>query len=63
MDNIQELRCVNCERTVDQVPLLSILHRDGAAYICPQCLPILIHKPQALSGKLGGVEALQPHEE
>jgi len=63
MDNNQELYCVNCERTVEQVPLLSILHRDGAAYICPQCLPILIHKPYALAGKLGGVESLQPNED
>ncbi len=63
MDNNQELHCVNCERTVEQVPLLSILHRDGAAYICPQCLPILIHKPDALGGKLGGVESLQPPEQ
>jgi len=55
-------RCVNCERTVAEVPLLSLTHRHGAAYICPQCLPILIHEPQQLLSKLPGVEALQPHE-
>jgi hypothetical protein len=54
--------CVNCERTVKEVPLLALSHRHGAAYICPQCLPILIHQPQQLLSKLPGVEALQPHE-
>ena len=55
-------RCVSCDRTVDEVPLLSLTHRHGAAYICPQCLPILIHEPQQLLSKLPGTEALQPHQ-
>ncbi|HSD85748.1 MAG TPA: hypothetical protein VLG46_17930 [Anaerolineae bacterium] len=55
-------RCVSCGRTVDEVPLLSLTHRHGAAYICPQCLPILIHEPQQLLSKLPGTEALQPHQ-
>lgn len=55
-------RCVSCERTVEEVPLLTMTHRHGAAYICPQCLPILIHQPQQLLSKLPGAEALQPHE-
>ena len=54
--------CVNCGRTVQEVPLLTITHRAGTAYICPQCLPVLIHEPQALIDKLPGTEALQPHE-
>ena len=58
----QATQCVNCGRTVEQVPLLSLTHRHGAAYICPQCLPILIHHPQQLLNKLPGAEALQPHE-
>jgi hypothetical protein len=56
------IQCVNCERNVDEVPLLSLTHRQGAAYICPQCLPILIHHPQQLLSKLPGTEALQPHD-
>ncbi len=55
-------RCVSCERTVEEVPLLSLTHRHGAAYICPQCLPTLIHEPGQLVSKLPGAETLQPHE-
>ncbi len=54
-------RCLSCDRTVEQVPLLTLTHREGTAYICPQCLPILIHQPQQLSN-LPGAESLQPHE-
>ncbi len=54
--------CVNCLRTVEEVPLLALVHRTGNAHICPQCLPILIHQPQDLVSKLPGTEALQPHE-
>ena len=58
----QMIQCVNCERTVEEVPLLTLTHRTGVSYICPQCLPVLIHEPQQLLSKLPGAEALQPHE-
>ncbi len=54
--------CINCGRTVEEVPLLNVTHRGGVAHICPQCLPILSHDPQQLVNKLPGAEALQPHE-
>jgi hypothetical protein len=56
------MKCVSCERTVDQVPLITLTVSSGPAYICPQCLPMLIHEPQLLVGKLAGAESLQPHE-
>ncbi len=58
----QTIQCINCERTADQVPLVPILTRDAQVYICPQCLPILIHKPQQLADKLHGADALLPHK-
>lgn len=32
------------------------------AWICSQCLPILIHHPQELAGKLSGAESLPPFQ-
>jgi len=32
-------------------------------YICPQCLPILIHKPEKLSKKLPGMNLSRPVEQ
>ena len=54
----QPHKCVHCERDSHEVPLVVIRYQDFEAWICPQHLPILIHKPQMLAGKLPGVENL-----
>jgi hypothetical protein len=54
----QPLKCVHCERNSYEVPLVALRYQDTEAWICPQHLPILIHKPQMLTGKLPGVENL-----
>lgn len=54
--------CLYCERDSDQVPLLTIQYQGKELWICPQHLPILIHKPAKLASKLPGVENLDPPE-
>lgn len=56
------IHCVNCEMTEEQIPLLQMLYKGEQFHLCPQCLPVLIHKPQKLAGKLPGLEKLQPPE-
>ncbi len=56
-------RCAYCERTSDQVPLLALRYQDAEAWICPQHLPLLIHRPAELAGRLPGAENLTPPEE
>jgi hypothetical protein len=51
-----EPACLNCDRTDDQTPLLIMTFKGETKYICPQCLPVLIHKPANLAGKLPGAE-------
>lgn len=53
--------CLNCRRPVGRIPLIAVLHRDGTAHICPQCLPVLIHDPKSLADRLPGADALEPH--
>jgi hypothetical protein len=62
MESAAMAKCVYCERGVEEVPLLHVQSRNGLTYICPQCLPVLIHHPERLQGKLAGAERLQPHE-
>ena len=57
-----KLECVHCGRTSDEVPVISVEYQSGQYGICPQHLPILIHKPQRLVGKLPGVENLKGEE-
>ncbi|MEW6180366.1 MAG: hypothetical protein AB1522_10605 [Chloroflexota bacterium] len=54
--------CVYCGRGAQEVPLLLLRFRENDYWICPQHLPVLIHQPARLSGKLPGVENLEPHE-
>jgi hypothetical protein len=49
-------KCLNCDRTENEIPLMTLAYREETLFICPQCLPVLIHKPQDLAGKLEGAE-------
>jgi len=53
-------KCIACERTDDSIPLLSFDFKGKQYWICPQHVPILIHKPEQLTGKLPGAEDLDP---
>jgi hypothetical protein len=55
-------RCLACERTARETPLLRLDYRGGVYWICPQHLPVLIHDPARLTGMLPGAEGLQPAE-
>lgn len=48
--------CLNCGKSEQQVPLLSLTFKGDTKYICAQCLPIMIHKIHLLADKLPGVE-------
>jgi hypothetical protein len=50
--------CIYCQRSSDEVPLLAMRHRGQQVWICPQHLPILIHKPEQLADKLPGAKNL-----
>lgn len=56
--------CLNCERDESSVPLIEVHYRGGSDWICSQCFPVLIHKPDRLAGRLDGAEDLapSPHE-
>lgn len=58
----EEANCVYCQREQDQVPLLTMRVAGRDAWICPEHLPILIHKPHLLKGKLEGTENLNPED-
>ena len=55
-------RCLACGRDTEATPLIHLEYRGAAIWICPQDLPILIHNPTELAGKLVGAEKLPPAE-
>lgn len=44
--------CLNCGTSEQDRPLIALKFRGKEFYICPQCLPTLIHKPFQLGDKL-----------
>jgi hypothetical protein len=57
-----EARCVACERTGAQIPLITLEYQGRKFWICPQHLPMLIHDPKTLIGRLPGAEGMEPAE-
>lgn len=51
--------CVACSRSEYEVPLVSFRYGGNEYHICPQHLPVLIHNPQALTGRLPGAEGME----
>ena len=62
-DKTKNKTCLACQRGTDQTPLVSLEYLDSVFWICPQHLPLLIHGPARLIGKLPGAENLAPAEE
>jgi len=58
----QSGQCVACGLSQKEIPLISISFQDKNFWICPQHLPVLIHNPQLLIGKLPGAEGMSPAE-
>ena len=54
------MQCLQCGRGQNDTPLIRIAYRDTELWICPQHLPLLIHDPSKLTGKLPGAETLRP---
>ncbi len=57
-----ETKCLVCEKSVQEVPLIALQYQEKQYWICPQHFPILIHEPAQLVGKLPGAEKLNPHQ-
>ena len=56
MNEQNEKVCLNCNRTDEQIPLITLTFKSDAKYICAQCFRVLIHKIHLLADKLPGVE-------
>jgi hypothetical protein len=54
--------CVACNRTAKEIPLLTLDYQGRKFWICPQHLPMLIHDPRSLTGRLPGAEGMEPAE-
>ena len=56
------LHCLSCNISESEIPLVNLRYDGKPAYICSRCLPLLIHHPEQLIGKLKGAENISPAE-
>jgi len=54
--------CLSCNRSENEIPLVTLTYAAKPAYICSYCLPLLIHHPEQLIGRLEGAENIPPAE-
>lgn len=54
--------CLSCNRSENEIPLVTLSYSSKPAYICSHCLPLLIHHPEQLIGRLKGAENIPPAE-
>ena len=55
----KDKKCLVCEKSSDETPVTKFYYQKSEFYICPQHIPVLIHKPQELVGLLDGADKLQ----
>ena len=51
-----EKKCIVCETTNQNVPLIQLDYQGQILLICPAHLPLLIHHPEQLVGKVSGAK-------
>ena len=56
----ETIACLSCHTTENEIPLVNLRYSGKPAYICSHCLPLLIHHPEELIGKLEGAEKFPP---
>jgi hypothetical protein len=55
--------CLNCNRSEQEIPLVTLQYQGTQLHICSNCFPTLIHSPAKLAGKLKDAEQIQPASE
>ena len=56
MNDEKNRHCVLCSKPDTELPLIKLSYKSGDYYICPEHMPMLIHKPESLVGKMPGAE-------
>jgi len=52
--------CIHCGKDDNQVPLVLFSYKGKDLRICTEHLPVLIHDPAELTGKLPDMDKLNP---
>lgn len=54
--------CIQCGKDSNQVALIAFSYQGAEYQICTKHLPVLIHNPHSLTGKLPEADKIPPAE-
>jgi len=52
--------CIHCGKNDNEVPLIVFNYQGQEHHICTEHLPVLIHSPAKLTGKLPDMDKINP---
>jgi hypothetical protein len=52
--------CLNCQKSEQDIPLVTLQYQGRQVYLCSQCFPTLIHSPAKLAGKIKDADKIEP---
>jgi hypothetical protein len=55
-----ERYCLRCNRPETAIPLVALRYNGKETWVCPQCMPVLIHHSERLMDQLGAIEPIAP---
>ena len=54
---MQEKQCFNCKAPETEVPVVNLSYKGKELWICPRCIPNMIHEPQIIESSLASTES------
>ena len=52
-------QCVNCDRSEEEMPLINIQYKGEKIFVCSGCMPVLLHSPAKMVGKIQDADKIQ----
>jgi len=52
--------CIHCGQDDSLIPIITFHYQGQEHHICTEHLPVLIHKPKDLTGKLPDMDKINP---
>ncbi len=58
MEENNKKTCIACGISEEEVPLIIMTYKGKELRICPQHIPVLIHEPKKLVGKIDAADTM-----
>ena len=53
---MEDKKCFNCKTPESEVPVVNMRYKNKELWVCPRCIPSMIHEPQLVEQSLTEAE-------